>query len=226
MRFLGKFGGECPVDEQVRACQGDAPDDQVIPVSYLADVEIERVPARAGSHAISLIAAEQSTPEAQPARCGQTHPEKGEPQTANKSLTQDTRATPVSARHLRRAGPALDSRSSRHRGRSKYRTAHQCEWWCFPVFGLLVASVRRHTASHRRVIPGQRSNELLQALTISLQPCRHRNHRVAQPFRQQPSDIKVPRGALVLSGRGRGNRIQNTTYFNFYRQARYGRRFP
>jgi hypothetical protein len=46
MRFLGQFGDERPVDDQHRACQGDAPDDQVIPVSYLADVEIEWVRAR------------------------------------------------------------------------------------------------------------------------------------------------------------------------------------
>jgi hypothetical protein len=46
----------------------------VIPVSYLADVEIEWIRARVGSHAISVVAAQQPTPEAQPARYRQHSP--------------------------------------------------------------------------------------------------------------------------------------------------------
>jgi dienelactone hydrolase len=75
MRFLGKFGDERPVDDQHRACQGDAPDDQVIPVSYLADVEIEWVCAWVRSHAISVLAAD---PEAHPVRRGRNSPGDGQ----------------------------------------------------------------------------------------------------------------------------------------------------
>jgi hypothetical protein len=39
--FREDFGDEREVEEQVVIRQGDAPDDQVIPVSNLADVEIE-----------------------------------------------------------------------------------------------------------------------------------------------------------------------------------------
>jgi hypothetical protein len=42
-RFPGTFRGERELEEQVLRRQGDAPGDQVIPVSDLADVEIERV---------------------------------------------------------------------------------------------------------------------------------------------------------------------------------------
>lgn len=42
-RFLGRLGDERELEEQVLRRQGDAPGDQVIPVSDLANVEIERV---------------------------------------------------------------------------------------------------------------------------------------------------------------------------------------
>jgi len=56
-------------DEQVRACQGDAADDQVMPVSNLADVEIEWVRTRVGSHAVSVVTADSRSP---PGRRGRT----------------------------------------------------------------------------------------------------------------------------------------------------------
>jgi hypothetical protein len=62
--FLGRLGDQHPVDEQVVA-HSDAPDDQVMPVSKLADVEIERVRARAESHAISLASSRFPKPHGQ-----------------------------------------------------------------------------------------------------------------------------------------------------------------
>jgi len=47
MRVLGRFGDECPLDDQHRVRQGDAPNDQVISVGDLADIEIELVGAPA-----------------------------------------------------------------------------------------------------------------------------------------------------------------------------------
>ena len=51
--FLSRLGDEHPVDDQVTA-HGDVPDDQVMPVSKLADVEIHRVSAGSEFHAISV----------------------------------------------------------------------------------------------------------------------------------------------------------------------------
>src|SRR5579862_6441606 len=52
---LGRLGDQHPVDDQGSA-HGDVSDDQVMTVSKLADVEIDRVRARADSHAISVVA--------------------------------------------------------------------------------------------------------------------------------------------------------------------------
>jgi hypothetical protein len=43
LRSLGTFGDERELEEQVLRVQGDGPGDQVVPVSDLADVEIEWV---------------------------------------------------------------------------------------------------------------------------------------------------------------------------------------